>query len=284
MIQGLPDFYHIGFHKTGTTFLQVEVFGRHPGILVRKTPEYFLDDVLLTKGPGYYKALFQGDQKGAKIVETSEGLSGDMFGLGRYRRIAAGIKEVDPDAKVIVFLRNQPAMIESLYKQYIKERGVLPFNGFIASEIGDKVLEKVRYIEQVRFYKELFGKNLWVFLYEEMARDMKGFFSRFYEIIGIEPFAPEMKKHNRGATVLTGVLYRRLNMLCHSNPSVNCHRRKLRHVLDFLDHNLIKHVDKRKYMNEPMRRELAARFSESNRDLGKLIERDLSKYGYPVAG
>ncbi len=277
----IPSFFHIGFHKTGTTFLQKSVFACHPEISLRDTAHFFLDEGQYQLGLEHYFGLFRKHYERKVVVESSEGLSGSMFEPGPYELLAARINEVNSRATVLLFLRNQIAMVESLYKQYLKEGGILDFTSFLGSEVGAGALLKLTYLDQVSFYKRFFGKNLKVFLYEEMVRDSAGFLKRLYDVLGVSYYTPTMERHNRGRTVFTGDLYRVLNQSTNRYAFLRRKRKSIRHVLDFMDNRLVKYLDERRYMSSPAKNMLLHRYRETNRLLSEAIGIDLAYYGYP---
>jgi hypothetical protein len=281
MKNSLPVFFHVGFHKTGTTFLQRNLFSRHPDLELRNTQLFFLEDKLFCKGEDYYREMFHGNAPGKRLMESSESFSGHMFGLGEYETVGLRIREICPGAKVLLMIRNQIGMVESLYKQYIKERGILDFEGFLGSSKGEGVLSKVRYLDQVRFYKDTFGENLMIAAYEDLAGNLKGFLETLYAFIGVKEFSPDRRRQNRGATVFIGNLYRILNRWCDDSPFLNKHRRKVRYALDFADYRLVRHLDKRKYMTPEARKKIFDMYKESNEILSGWTGIDLAGYGYP---
>lgn len=93
-----PAVFHIGYHKTGTTFVQQNV-------------------------------LPQLNENQKFQIFSNEGISGYDF----EDDLACGnlIAGINPDAKIIVTIRSQVSMYSSYYWLYVKSGGVLPLEKFI---------------------------------------------------------------------------------------------------------------------------------------------------------
>ncbi len=103
---------HIGLHKTGTTFLQDNIF------------PYF-NDLSIIRAWHNQKTIVSQDLK-AKILITYEGFSGDPW-VGNYHdqfcQNIHNLKKLYSDPKIIIGFRKHSSLILSLYKQYLHQKG-----------------------------------------------------------------------------------------------------------------------------------------------------------------
>ena len=102
-------FIHLGLHKTGTTWLQSEVFSRLKN--VSYLHQFELDTIIP-------------DSK--KVLISCEWLSGKPHLLESTEKmyiIADRLKKIFPSSKIIVGFRDKDSWLKSLWKQYIMEGG-----------------------------------------------------------------------------------------------------------------------------------------------------------------
>lgn len=112
-----PNFFIVGAPKCGTTALAAYL-GDHPQVFMStpKEPHYFADDF-----PGYrfatdfdgYLSLFSGVSPDTRVV-------GEASVYYLYSKSAiANIKAFNPDARLVVMLRNPVDMVHSLHTQLL---------------------------------------------------------------------------------------------------------------------------------------------------------------------
>jgi len=122
-------FFHIGLQKTGTTFLQKEIFPQ-----LKKTC-YFsfykaiseLDTLRLSKNENQ---VFNAAKKIKKVFNGEKNLISyellyDLYFMDQteLNRVANRIKKFFPNAKIILGIREQASAINSIYKQYVFSGG-----------------------------------------------------------------------------------------------------------------------------------------------------------------
>lgn len=104
-------FFHVGLHKTGTTFLQENIFSK-----------FKKDEVNYIRYPSLDMLI---DTKRINLV-SEENLSGEpQVGIPAYIRfiIAYRLSLLFPSAKIIIGLRDRESWVKSLYSQYIRQGG-----------------------------------------------------------------------------------------------------------------------------------------------------------------
>ena len=114
----LPNLFIVGAPKCGTT-AWAEYLGAHPDIFFpeHKDQCFFaldLPNFRLTRTDADYAALFAGSG-GAKVV-------GEASAMHLFSEAAAvAIRDHDPAAKILIFLREQEEYLPSLHNQFLRE-------------------------------------------------------------------------------------------------------------------------------------------------------------------
>lgn len=196
---------HIGYHKTATTWLQREIFPRHPRLrpLVTGSPHGnpFLAEII-----GRADRDFDADRAREILVEqcaalapspedvvviSAERLSGHAA-TGGYDavRIADRLHAVVPDAKVFFAVREQVEMIESEYRQLVLEGSPAKLSVLlhrtptwfdVGFDLGHYEYDRLADAYAVRFG----STQVQVFAFELISRDQAGFLgqlARFLEV------------------------------------------------------------------------------------------------------
>ena len=135
----LPDlsnvelFFHIGLMKTGTTYLQGNVF-----------PNLKEIRFLTSRQSLFGRELFS---KGARFLVSDERMSGCPYWSAQrnlsypeqFAQSVARLKGIVPKARIICCFREPAAFLQSAYKQYLHEGGTQEFQTFFRLS-GDGVL------------------------------------------------------------------------------------------------------------------------------------------------
>lgn len=250
-------FLHVGLHKTGTTFLQSRVFPHFPNYHLISRPftiqnREFLELKYLP-GECFDQVRLRAVADQIRSENPAKGLlfSDEEFGgqfWGRFlnrEMIARRFSDIFPGAEVIVFLRGQVSLIESMYNQAIKA-GVYwdafgpdflwmppveedPANSNTKNAIRNR---DTRYVERRSafhrdhfFFDELVGMyealfpRVHVLLYEDLRQDPEGTFARLEDILGdrmakkpTNEKDPNPRLDSR--ELATWIYQRRLTMLC----------------------------------------------------------------------
>ena len=102
------------------------------------------------------------------------------------KEIGHRLKTIFPDARIVIFIRNQIDLIASAYGQYIKDGGRERIDEYLfhskAKFYVDLFQFSFKYLEydlMLRFYQDLFEKQIHIFPYEKFASDRSGFLEAF---------------------------------------------------------------------------------------------------------
>ncbi len=306
---------HIGYQKTGSTFLQRVVFKNHPNVLLLNRKEIrkvFLDVGSLhfdraIAAAWFAKATSQRGPQQDWIVISEEELSGNILSGGNggflAKEVADRFAAVLPDARIGLFIRNQFDLIESTYRQYVKRGGSLGIRRFLFNN-GCRYrfplfdFEHFDYTKLIQYYLSLFGRErLFVFLQEDMKSDTPAFMRRFYSRLGMPYHQVETSDTHRSAndrmTRYSLPLARIANRFYDQFPinrRVVLHipflYRVMRTVGRWIDHpEFIKKRDRKSsLLGKDLRRLIGERYGASNTELAEILGVDLGAFGYPVLG
>jgi hypothetical protein len=196
-------FLHLGLHKTGTSFLQNEVFPRWPGVAYVRPP---LLDNLVTLVPA-----------SPRVLISREDLFGPIWARGQERRDAiAWVRRLFPEARPLLSFRRHDRYLVSAYKQYLQRGGPLPFRDFfdLAGDRGVLERDALRFAARVELVADAFGRPPFVFLHEELRADLGGLLEDLGRYFGTPAPAPgeiRRRTHNRSVTYYPAKLLRWLN-------------------------------------------------------------------------
>lgn len=294
----IPDFFIVGAPKCGTTALQ-EYLCRHPDIFLPEEKElYFFgnDLTFLTKRRTVHQYL--------NLYDNAASLKkGDATATNLVSEEAAEeIYAFNPEAKIIIMLRNPVDMIESLHSEavYNLNEPERNFKKALALEPGRKAGKNLpakltcpvqsllyRHIAtfspQVQRYFNVFEKKqVLVILYDELKADSEAVYKKALNHLGLTFFPlPAYKKINpnkinRSESLknllkfMPGGLKTTSRIIIPYKPL----RKKLYHELIKLNTRFVK----RQSMPVKLRQELMEFFRDDIAKLEKLIEKDLSNW------
>jgi hypothetical protein len=124
------------------------------------------------------------------IVVSDEQFYGSPWdGCALRKRNSDRIAAIFPDAQIVVVLRNQRDVLQSLYLQYIKTGGSAHWGDFLKSKAHPLVTSCAyyKYGHYVNYLIDTFGKDrIKVLLYEDFELDPSGYLNQWCTILGIE--------------------------------------------------------------------------------------------------
>lgn len=290
-----PPLIHIGYHKTGSTWLQRQVFEQQPGLDVVTREEIvatFIDR------PSFGPAVFGREGRDGQLLLSHERLSGHPFSGGFDSEvIARRLAQVFPDGRVLIVIRHQPDMLRAIYAQYVRRGGPLPLARFVAdSENWHRQphfrFDFLEYDRLIELYHGLFGRDqVTTVPYELLRKDRSAFVDRVSSFAqqpltavdqaSVNPslssamLAPNRLANrvvsnpgfNRGATIVDEHLYSRLG-------------RALRRVDDSLPESVSERLSARHRAQIDVL--VGDRYLESNRRTSELADVDLASFGWRV--
>ena len=198
--------FHIGFHKTATTWFQKSVWPAavsHHFVSRAQARAALLDEPGLCFDETRARKLLGGEGLNQPIAVCEETLSGYIHNGGMHGllapEVARRIHRLFPDAKIVIFLRSQPDLVRATYAQYVSGGGThrparylyphknlqgalrypykAPFFNF----------EQFEFDRLIAYYDSLFGsENVHVYLYEELRHDQPALLERMERELGIE--------------------------------------------------------------------------------------------------
>ena len=260
-------FIHVGYHRTGATFLQQEVFPKY-----KISGKIFSDDVLCGR-------LFNSGIDAVDYVYKSH-----------------------PNAKILIVIRSQPSIINSAYKTYIKRGGIWDFPRYTKEILHRKKYDFFLMVEKyIRFYGK---KNCKVMVFEDLIRSPDEYIKNIVRFIGGQKVVKhDMAPVKPAPSNLYNELLRYINILARiinflgfdtfygkifgNNKSLLSWRfRKFFTRWGItLDEKIFKRLGitgSYQYGFKRMLPVIETTYAENNTKLSNLIRKDLALYKYPI--
>ena len=306
-----PDVFIVGAPKCGTSAMD-QYLAAHPDIyMAKKEMHAFGSD--LRFGPQFYRR----DQE-AYLAEfaarNGERRAGEASVWYLFStQAAAEIHAFNPEARIIIMLREPAEMLYSLYYQFRFDGNEhLPtFEEALAAEderrAGRRITrqtylaqglvyrETARYTEQVRRYFDVFGRErVHVIIYDDLAADVRAAYCRALEFLGVDStrIETDFQVINGNKSVKHSALRGLLNDPLVRSTAVAIGRRLPRPIFTAL-HDVERRLwkfnsrsEKRPPLAPEVRAQLQREFAPEVERLSELLGRDLthwSRQGPPVA-
>ena len=208
-------FIHIGLHKTGTTYLQNEVFPNLKGI--RYVPW------------SRFETFFRPSPH-ANCLISREGLSGGLWApLDEREATFRALSGCFPGARLLVAFRRHDSYIVSTYRQYLHQGGTLSFPDYFA--LGRKTFmkpEQFVFAPFLDWIDRYFHTSPFVFFFEELRTNQGPLLAEMAAFLGAEPLRPDDlsdRSQNKGLPYYAGSILRRINRFNRSalNPQGRWH-------------------------------------------------------------
>jgi hypothetical protein len=302
---------HVGYHKTGTTWLQRRVFAEgaygfkhvHPRTIV---DEAFIITNPLEFDPNHARRLIEPSFDaavaiGAHPVISHERLSGSpLSGAFDAKAIADRLHATYPQGRILIVFREQKAMMLSIYKHHVLRSGYEKIGTIWRertirerrSAVPD--LYVFEYHHLIRYYQGLFGADRVLALpFEFLMADPTGFVRAIAEHTGVTP--PQdvpLEKENVALPALSLAVLRRFNFVMGkvapkvmSGPIADSTTRQRTHrALQRFGRYAPAGLSKR--IERTWRSQIAelasGRFAQSNRITQELTGLELATYGYEL--
>jgi hypothetical protein len=298
-----PDLFIVGAPKCGTSAMD-QYLAAHPDIyMAEKEMHTFGSD--LRFGPQFYRRDEQAylSAFAARNGEHHAGESSVWYLFSE--RAAAEIHAFNPDARIIIMLREPAEMLYSLYHQFRFDGNEhLPtFEAALAAESERRVRRRItrqtylaqglvyrdtaRYTEQVRRYFDAFGRErVHVILYDDLAADARGVYCEVLKFLGVDAsrIETDFPVINGNKSVKHSALRSLLNDPLVRSTAVAIGRRLPRRVFAALHdvdrrlRELNSRPEKRLPLAPEMREQLKREFAPEVERLGKLLGRDLTHW------
>lgn len=216
--------FHVGLHKTGTTFLQRNVF---PKI---KSITYVKGNLNIVKNKLKKLKSIEG-----KLLISQETFTNGMTKHTLFKdikqlreRIAKQIKEQYPDAKIILVLRDKESWLRSMYSQFVKMGYMHSYNAFYLEIANEDAIDFNHLFE---LYRGLFDEVL-ILHFEQLKEDHRGFIEAITSFMGVTTPNYRNNKNNRSLTKTA------INILMFMNRYIDTPANKEIGILPFCMHPL----------------------------------------------
>lgn len=297
---------HIGYHKTATTWMQRSLFTAAHGYTQicshAEVDTHIVRPHGLVFDPGPMRDLVEAAlsrlSENRVPVISSEILSGNPFYGGWGSDVfAERLRQIAPQARILVSIRSQMRMLPSVYMQYLSRGGTMTAAQFFAgtAEPGYVRFDAAHfeYDRLIGLYRALFGKDqVFVLPQESLSRDRDEMLVHLARFCGNVDFVGLTKKARRPQGTSypehAAPFLRRLNHLRRStlnpNPVINFefgHRRLYRATgYATKTRPMVAALGRRRPVSDHVHRAFAGYFSASNRRLKGMIgpQLDLSEY------
>lgn len=224
--------FHVGLHKTATTWLQSVFFKAYPDIhLINNYNEPWNDEIIrylvlkdrYSFDPEVFRGMVEeridgnGLMEGVMYLISAERLSGHPFSGGYDReKIIRNIHSAYPNAKILITIRNQVDIIQSTYQQLVREGDMQKISELLRQDCWKKPCFNLSYYDYEkmhRMYSEFFDEtNLGFFFFEDFVKNRERFSSQLCSFLGIsERDLPEVDKVNSSVSMKELTAIRLLN-------------------------------------------------------------------------
>jgi Sulfotransferase family len=213
----VPDFFIVGHAKCGTTALW-EMLRRHPQIYMpdAKEPWFFAREE--RSRPDGERTFEQTGKRSETLDEylslfdavRGEQRVGEASTSYLWSPVAAGrIAQLQPDARIIAILREPASFLRSLHLQLLQNHAETERDLRRAIALEDErrrgrhiprhaywpralmYSDRVRYVEQLRRYHAVFGRErVLVLIYDDFRRDNEGTVRRVLRFLGVDDAGP----------------------------------------------------------------------------------------------
>ncbi len=300
-----PNLFIVGQPKSGTTALH-RFLGQHPEIYMSsiKEPHFFCSDFHLESDRAYGKQrFFDFRSESAYLQLFAKAGNAKVIGESStnylYSQVAAEkIHNFNPEAKIIIILREPAKYLYSLHSHYVKFTEENEPDFLTALELEeDRKQEKiasprvtspsylyysqrVQYYQQVKRYCDRFSpEQIKIVVFEEFKSENERIYREILEFLGVDSsFTPEYDAVN----VNKEVKFKAINNLVNSPLAKNISKNLLSQEFnEFVRDNIVEkflwHQAAKATMPEDIKLELMEKYLPQVQQVSELIGIDLVK-------
>ena len=162
---------HLGLHKTGTTFLQRNVFP-------------FSKEINYIYGDKLRNLNIVEDKVNVLSGEWLSGTPHEPEPVSRRYELAYSLSILFPNAKILLVLRNKDDWVNSIYKQYVLSGGKEKKKKFVEYIFDDGYL---KFVEYIFYLKDLFN-DVKIMYYEDLKNNPNKFLSDLFSFLRVKNF------------------------------------------------------------------------------------------------
>lgn len=305
-----PNLFIVGQPKSGTTALH-QFLGQHPEIYMSsiKEPHFFCSDFHLESDRAYGKQRFfdfRSESAYLQLFNKAKNvkIAGESSTNYLYSQVAAEkIHNFNPDAKIIIILREPARYLYSLHSHYVKftEENEPDFltalsleskrreeEEFLSSRVTSPSYlyysQRIQYYQQVKRYCDRFDpKQIKVIIFEEFKSANETIFKEVLEFLEVDSsFSPEYAAVN----VNKEVKFKSINSLI-NNPLVKSISKNLlsQEFNEFVRDNIVEkflwHQAPKAKMPAAIQAQLREQYRPEAVKISELLALDLIiKWGY----
>jgi hypothetical protein len=309
MSEERPRVVHVGYHRTGSSWLQKNVFHSVAGLGM--VPRRVVTEQLILPGPLSFdpelarrelgNAVAAIESTGSVAVVSHERLSGNPHS-GGYDSVALAdrLVAVAPGAKILIVIREQRALIHSVYRRYVEEGGACSLERYVRppsrgeARVPTFRFEFFEFDRLIEVYRARFGAEaVSVLPFEQLARDRVGFLRTLTHLVGLDVTAAAARdeRRNEGLSAPAIAVKRQVNRFVVRdtlNPSGLVDRpasneaaaRVARTAARLVPRRLASRAEDR--LRNDVDALVGVRYACSNQRTARLTGLDLDRWGYPV--
>ncbi len=210
-------FFHVGLHKTASTFLQQNVFPNFYGITYIDKKDFEIKDSIIK------------ETNCRNILLSRETYPEEKSGLRRIKDVARKYPTTIP----VLVLREHGQWVVSRYKHYLKY-GHRDFDEFFDLKCDQGIIKKhnLEYMKKIELLKRCFQNPPYVIFHEELINNLFGVIDELSDLLGITYAAKDIstRKANQSYSEKQLQVMKNINKKCdhninhktYSNPDLFC--------------------------------------------------------------
>jgi hypothetical protein len=304
-----PNLFIVGQPKSGTTALH-QFLGQHPEIYMSsiKEPHFFCADFHLESDRAYGRERFFDFRNESAYLQLFSRakevkIAGESSTNYLYSQVAAEkIHNFNPDAKIIIILREPAKFLYSLHSHYVKftEENEPDFLTALALETDRKqekatsprvtspsylyYSQRVEYYQQVKRYCDRFSpKQIKVVIFEEFKLENERVFREILDFLTVDSsFTPEYEAVNVNKEVKFKAINNLINSPLAKSISKNLVSQEFNEfVRDNIVERFLWHQAPKAKMPEEIKVKLMKQYKPEVEKISELLDKDLvAQWGY----